>query len=66
MVRPIGRPIARRTVTLEDLREEFLAHCEAGPPRCFPLRRPIVLEVPAFWGRWSVVLKIHAVNACIA
>lgn len=29
MVRPIGRPLARKTVTLEDLREEFLAHCEA-------------------------------------
>jgi hypothetical protein len=29
MVRPIGRPMARKTVTLEDLREEFLAHCEA-------------------------------------
>jgi hypothetical protein len=26
MVRPIGRPMARKTVTLEDLREEFLAH----------------------------------------
>jgi hypothetical protein len=29
IVRPIGRPMARKTVTLEDLREEFLAHCEA-------------------------------------
>ena len=29
MVRPVGRPLARRAVTLEDLREEFLAHCEA-------------------------------------
>ena len=29
MVRPLGRPLARRTVTLDDLREEFLAHCEA-------------------------------------
>ena len=29
MVRPIGRPMARKSVTLEDLREEFLAHCEA-------------------------------------
>jgi integrase/recombinase XerD len=29
MVRPVGRPMARKTVTLEDLREEFLAHCEA-------------------------------------
>jgi integrase/recombinase XerD len=29
MVRPLGRPLARRADTLEDLREEFLAHCEA-------------------------------------
>ena len=29
MVRPIGRPMARKAITLEDLREEFLAHCEA-------------------------------------
>jgi site-specific recombinase XerD len=29
MVRAIGRPMARKTVTLEDLREQFLAHCEA-------------------------------------
>ncbi len=29
MVRPLGRPLARRAVTLDDLREEFLAHCEA-------------------------------------
>jgi hypothetical protein len=29
MVRPAGRPLARRAVTLEDLREESLAHCEA-------------------------------------
>jgi Phage integrase, N-terminal SAM-like domain len=29
MVRPLGRPLARRDGTLEDLREEFLAHCEA-------------------------------------
>ncbi len=29
MVRPVGRPLARRADTLEDLREEFLAHCEA-------------------------------------
>ena len=29
MVRPIGRPMARKPITLEDLREEFLAHCEA-------------------------------------
>jgi integrase/recombinase XerD len=29
MVRPLGRPLARRAITLEDLREEFLAHCEA-------------------------------------
>src|SRR6058998_3400459 len=29
MVRPLGRPLARRAATLEDLRNEFLAHCEA-------------------------------------
>ncbi len=29
MVRPLGRPLARRDVTLDDLSEEFLAHCEA-------------------------------------
>jgi hypothetical protein len=29
MVRPLGRPLARRAVTLDDLRGEFLAHCEA-------------------------------------
>jgi hypothetical protein len=29
MVRPVGRPLARKTVTLGELREEFLAHCEA-------------------------------------
>ena len=29
MVRPIGRPMARKAISLEDLREEFLAHCEA-------------------------------------
>src|SRR6266508_1384887 len=29
MVRPLGRPLARKAVTVEDLREEFLAHCEA-------------------------------------
>lgn len=29
MVRPIGRPMARKSVALEDLREEFLADCEA-------------------------------------
>jgi hypothetical protein len=29
MVRPLGRPLARRAATLEDLREEFLAHREA-------------------------------------
>ena len=29
MVRPLGRPLARKAVTLEDLREDFLAHCEA-------------------------------------
>jgi site-specific recombinase XerD len=29
MVRPVGRPMARNPITLEDLREEFLAHCEA-------------------------------------
>ena len=29
MVRPAGRPLARRADTLEDLRDEFLAHCEA-------------------------------------
>jgi site-specific recombinase XerD len=29
MVRPLGRPLAKRAVTLDDLREEFLAHCEA-------------------------------------
>jgi hypothetical protein len=29
MVRPLGRPLARKAVTLENLREDFLAHCEA-------------------------------------
>jgi site-specific recombinase XerD len=29
MVRPIGRPLASKPITLEDLREEFLAHCES-------------------------------------
>jgi integrase/recombinase XerD len=29
MVRPAGRPIAARTVTVHDLREEFLARCTA-------------------------------------
>jgi len=29
MVRPAGRQLARMADTLEDLREEFLAHCEA-------------------------------------
>jgi hypothetical protein len=29
MVRPLGRPLERKAVTLEDLREDFLAHCEA-------------------------------------
>jgi hypothetical protein len=29
MVRPIGRPTAMKAISLEDLREEFLAHCEA-------------------------------------
>jgi hypothetical protein len=29
MVRPMGRPIAKKAITLEDLREESLAHCEA-------------------------------------
>ncbi len=29
MVQPLGRPLARRADTLEDLREEFLARCEA-------------------------------------
>ncbi len=29
MVRPAGRPLARRADSLKDLREEFLAHCEA-------------------------------------
>jgi len=29
MVLPVGRPLARRGVTVEALREEFLAHCEA-------------------------------------
>ncbi len=29
MVRPVGRPLARRAFTVEGLREEFLAHCEA-------------------------------------
>lgn len=29
MVRPIGRPLARGAMTLEELREEFLASCEA-------------------------------------
>jgi integrase/recombinase XerD len=29
MVRPAGRPMARKEITLEDLREEFLAHYES-------------------------------------
>ena len=29
MVSPLGRPLARRTVTQHNLREEFLAHFEA-------------------------------------
>jgi len=29
MVRPIGPPLAKKAVTLEDLRQDFLAHCEA-------------------------------------
>jgi hypothetical protein len=29
MVRAMGRPIAKKAITLEDLREESLAHCEA-------------------------------------
>lgn len=29
MVRPMGRPIAKKAVRLEDLREESLARCEA-------------------------------------
>lgn len=29
MVRPIGRPLAKKAITLEDLRQDFLAHCEA-------------------------------------
>ena len=29
MVRPLGRPITRSALTVEDLRQEFLAHCEA-------------------------------------
>jgi site-specific recombinase XerD len=29
MVRPIGRPLARTGMTLEELREEFLVHSEA-------------------------------------
>jgi hypothetical protein len=29
MVRPMGRPIAKKATTLEDLREESLAHCAA-------------------------------------
>jgi hypothetical protein len=29
MVRPIGRPIAKKAIALEDLREESRAHCEA-------------------------------------
>jgi integrase/recombinase XerD len=29
MVRPVGRPLARKPITLEDLREDFLAHCES-------------------------------------
>jgi hypothetical protein len=29
MVGPLGRPLAGKAVTLEDLREDFLAHCEA-------------------------------------
>lgn len=29
MVRRVGQPMARKPITLGDLREEFLAHCEA-------------------------------------
>jgi hypothetical protein len=29
MVRPMGRPIAKKAIMLEDLREESLARCEA-------------------------------------
>jgi hypothetical protein len=29
MVRPMGRPIAKKAITLEDLREESRAPCEA-------------------------------------
>src|ERR671931_374170 len=29
MVRPLGRPMARRDVTVENLRQQSLAHCEA-------------------------------------
>jgi hypothetical protein len=29
MVRPLGRPLARKAVTLEELREDYLAHSEA-------------------------------------
>jgi hypothetical protein len=29
MVHPVGRPMERKPITLEDLREEFLARCEA-------------------------------------
>ncbi len=32
MVRPLGRPLARRAVTLDDLREEFLAHLRGPQP----------------------------------
>lgn len=29
MVRPVGHPLHRRAVTVHDLREEFLARCQA-------------------------------------
>jgi hypothetical protein len=29
MVRPVGHPLRRRAVTIYDLREEFLARCQA-------------------------------------
>lgn len=44
MVRPVGRPMARKAITLEDLREEFLVHCEARNPESPLLVPPSMLD----------------------
>lgn len=57
MFRTLGRPLARSAVTMDDLREEFLAHSGAQPERHDPEAvrglRPTVRRLVPWWA-WGV------------